>query len=116
MAIQDFYEPLIMMDKKSISDGMGGFEITWVDGAEFLGSVNTDNSTEMRIAEQQGVTSVYTITTERNLILNHGDVVKRKRDNKTFKITSNSDDMQSPARPNSRINITQVRAESFDLI
>lgn len=113
MAIQDFYEPLIFIEKKSVSDGMGGFVVQWVDGAEFMGSITTDNSVEMRIAEQQGVKSIYTITTNKNTVLNYNDVIKRKRDNKTFRVTSNGEDVLSPSVSN--LSISQVQAEQFDL-
>ena len=113
MAIQDFYEQIIIMEKTTISDGMGGFEIGYKDGAEFLGSITTDNSVEMRIAEQQGVKSIYTLTTNKGVPLDYNDIVKRKKDSKTFRITSNKGDIETPSISN--LDFLQVTCEAFEL-
>lgn len=109
--ITDFYETLVMIDKRSTPDGYGGFEIEYTEGAEFKGSINTDNSTEMRIAEKNGVTAIYTITVEKNTPLQYADIVKRKSDNKYFKIVSDPDDMVTPRRAN--IKFKQAQAEKW---
>ena len=86
--IQDIFEPLIFVNKVTIPDGMGGTETIWKDGAEFQGSITLDNSIEAKVAEQQGVTNVYTVTTGNNVFLEFNDIIKRKEDQQTFKIKS----------------------------
>lgn len=113
MAIQDFYETLIFVEKKAVSDGMGGFIVTWADGAEFMGSITTDNSMEKRIAEQQGVTSLYTVTTNKNVPLKFNDVIKRKATNEIYRITGDINDVTTPRIAN--IQFSQVPAERFVL-
>lgn len=111
--ITDFYENLVFVEKKSVADGYGGFEITYVDGAEFKGGITTDNSTEMRVAEKNGVTALYTITVDKNLPLQYSDIIKRKSDNKYFKIVSDPDDMIAPAK--ATIKIKQAQAERWTM-
>lgn len=114
MALQDFYEDLVFMEKKEISDGQGGFKTTYTDGAEFQGAIATNTSTQTRIAEQQGVTALYTITTDRNIELNFHNIIKRKSENQIFRVTSNSKDMQTPEM--AELDFWQVTAKKWSLV
>lgn len=102
------------MDKKTVADGQGGFEVSWVDGAIFMGGVTINTSIQTKIAEKQGVTSVYTITAGKNVILDFHDIIKRVSDGKIFRITSNSKDMETPSI--SSMNFSQVSAEKWSLV
>lgn len=111
--IQDFYEPLYFMEKRSISDNMGGFIEDWVQGSEFMGAITTDNRMETRIAEQQGVKSLYTISVPKNVPLKYNDVVQRKSDSEYFRITSRPQDMTTPKM--SSMDFSQLQAELYIL-
>ena len=111
MAIQDFYETYTFIEKKSVPDGMGGFDIEYIEGADFVGNVSTDNSVEMRIAEKQGVTSIYTVTIPKNVPLEFSDVIKNKKTNKYYRITSDPEDMVTPKRSN--MDFKQCQAETW---
>lgn len=115
MAIDDFFEELQLIEKKSVSDGMGGFTSEYVEGAEFLGAVSVDNSMEALIAQQQGVKSLYTITVRKNVNLFYDDVIKRIRDNRYLRITSNKQDIESPNNI-SEMELYQVKAEPYFLV
>ena len=86
--LSDAMENCIMLDKRTQSDGYGGYIISWVEGAEFQAAIVLDNSMQARIAERQGVTALYTITTNKSLNLQYHDVFKRLEDNKIFRVTS----------------------------
>ena len=111
--ITDFFDNLIMIDKKTIPDGFGGFESQYTEGAEFKGGITTDNRMETRKAEKDGVTALYTVTVIKNIPLNYGDVIKRKEDNKYFKIVSNPDDMKTPKVSN--MDFKQAQAELWTM-
>ncbi len=113
--IQDIFESLIFLDKVSIPDGMGGFETIWKDGAEFKGYINLDNSIEAKIAEKQGVTNIYTVTTENNVFLEFNDIIKRKSDQQTFKIKSLNNTENIPPKF-ATLNLRYATAELFDLL
>ena len=42
---EKFYTDLVMIDKKTVSDGLGGFKTSLVEGASFKGSVVTKATT-----------------------------------------------------------------------
>lgn len=104
----------IMLDKRTSSDsGYGGYSTSWVEGAEFQAAVVLDSSMEARIAEKQGVTALYTITTEKNINLQYHDVFKRMKDGKIFRVTSDGDDKHTPN--SATLNMRQVSAEEWEL-
>lgn len=111
--IEDYYYPIYFVEKRSTPDGMGGFIESWVQGAEFMGSITTDNRMETRIAAQQGVKALYTVTIPTNVPLKYNDVIKRKSDNETFRITSRPQDMTTPRMAN--MQFIQLNAELYTL-
>lgn len=96
--IEESMESVCFMEKTRTPDGEGGFITAWTDGAEFKASITFDTSMPARVGEKQGVTSLYTVTTNKNAKLEFHDVIKRLRDGKIFRITSDGDDKQTPAR------------------
>lgn len=111
--IEDFKTPCVMLEKKRIPDGEGGFITSWAEGAEFDAAVVFDSSLEARTAEQQGVSSLYTVTTAKNAKLEYHDVFKRLSDGKIFRVTSDGDDKQTPER--ATFQFAQVTAEEWSL-
>ena len=113
MSVENWFETLTKMDKTSVSDGMGGFIEEFKEGAEFKGSVVMDNTTQGRIAEKQGVTSIYTITVKKSVPLSYGDIIKRKSNNNYYRITSVPDENQTPARAS--LDMKQAQAERWTM-
>lgn len=111
--IDAMMDKFIILDKISVSDGEGGFDTMWSEGAEIDAVVTLDTSMQARIAEKQGVTSVYTVTTNRDVILPFHTVLKRKSDGKIFRVTTDGGDKQSPSI--SSLNMAQVNAEKWEL-
>ena len=100
------------MEKKREPGGEGGFlQGVWGDGASFGAAITFNSSMEARTAEKQGVTSRYTITAPLNAKLEYHDVVRRLRDGKIFRITSDGDDVQTPA--SASCQFLQVEAEEW---
>ena len=85
-----------LLDRRTVADGMGGYTQTWVDGAEFQAAVIKDSSMQARIAEKQGVTEVYTVTTDKTVPLDFHDVFRRESDGAVFRVTSNITDSKTP--------------------
>ena len=104
-------EDVVMLEKKRVPDGEGGFTTDWVDGVQFKAAISFDSSMEARTAEKQGVTSRYTITAPLNAKLEYHDVLKRLRDGKVFRVTSDGDDVQTPA--SASFQFLQVEAEEW---
>ena len=55
-------EDVVMLEKKRVPDGEGGFTTDWAEGVQFKAAISFDSSMQARTAEKQGVTSLYTVT------------------------------------------------------
>lgn len=106
-------ENVILLEKTRVPDGEGGFITRWSEGAVFKAAVTFDTSMESRIAEKQGVTSRYTVTTRKSAMLEFHDVFRRISDGKIFRVTSDGDDKYSPN--SSSLNMRQVTAEEWSI-
>lgn len=112
--LDESMENCIMMDKTTVSDGYGGYTSTWKEGATISAAVVLDNSIEARMADKQGVTALYTVTTRKGINLQYHDIFKRARDGKLFRVTSDGDDNATPA--SAGLNMRQVSAEEIDAL
>jgi hypothetical protein len=112
VAITDFYEKMVLMERKVVNDGMGAYEEVWADGVIFYGGINTDLSIETRIAEQQGLKSLYTITVDKNFPLAQHDVI-RLANGKIVRVTNDPNDIQTPAMAD--ISFKQASAEKWEI-
>ena len=94
-------ENCVLLNKQTVNDGYGGFTIRF------------DSSIEARAAEKQGVTSLYTIITNKNIVLQYHDVLRRKRDGKIFRVTSDGDDSFTP--DSASLNMRLATAEEWSI-
>lgn len=104
---------VVMLDKKSVSDGVGGIIPGWSEGAAFKAAIVFDTSIEARVGEKQGVTSLYTVTTRKNICLSYHDVFRRLSDGKIFRVTSDGDDKYTPN--GATLDMRQVTAEEWSI-
>lgn len=111
--LQEAMESCVMLDKTTRSDGRGGVITEWTDGASFSAAIVMDSALESKIAEAQGVTSLYTIATRKNINLQYHDVFRRAEDGKIFRVTSDGDDRKTPESAN--LNMRVVSAEEWEL-
>lgn len=111
--IDRMMEPCVIVNKIKTADGEGGTVTQWQEGVEIKAAITLDSTMQARIAEREGVTSVYTITTKKSVQLDFHEVIKRLRDGKYFRITSDRGDKVSPAV--SSLDISQVTAEKWEL-
>ena len=102
-----------MIDKITTDDGVGGYDVIYQEGAEFDAAIVFNTSMEARRAEASGVSSLYTVTTSRALTLEYHDIFKRLRDGKIFRVTSDGDDVFTPA--SATLDMRQVTAEEWKL-
>ena len=112
--LQEAMETCVLLNKQTTLDEYGGFINTWVDGASFDAAITFDTSIEARTAEAQGVHSLYTVTTPRNVILQYHDVFRRTRDSKLFRVTSDGDDKFTPE--SAALDMRQVTAEEISAL
>lgn len=111
--IDNFFTACVLMEKTREPDGAGGWNVAWTDGAEFDAAIVRDTTMQSRVAEKEGVTSVYTVITRRSTVLEFHDVFKRLSDGTIFRATSNGADKQSPKA--GTLDMCQVTAERWEL-
>lgn len=111
--LDEAMETYIIMDKTTVPDGYGGFNTEYVEGARIKGAVVFNNSLEAKKAESQGVSSVYTLTTKKSVNLQYHDVLRRVRDGKIFRVTSDGDDLYTP--DSATLNMRNVSCEEWQL-
>lgn len=111
--IEAFMEDFILLNEKNTVDREGGMLTTWEEAGVIQCAVVNDTSISARIAEREGVTSTYTVTTSKDIHLKYHYVIKRARDGKVFRITSDDLDKVSPRISN--LDINQYTAEKWEL-
>lgn len=111
--LENAYEDFIVINKAVIDDGYGGTATTWSEGATIEGAITFDASSVVKIAEALGSTSVYTLTVKKSIDLDFHTVLKRKADNRIFRITANSDDRKTPQ--GAYLNMRQYSVEEWKL-
>lgn len=109
--LSEAMENCIFIDKTKTKDGYGSYTDSFVEGVDFDAAITFDTSIEARVGEKQGVSSLYTVTTSKAMVLNYHDVFKRVRDGKVFRVTSDGDDKFTPA--SASLDIRQVTAEEW---
>lgn len=111
--IDEMMEDCTIINHLKVDDPEGGTIDQWVDGAKIKAVIVLSNSTTAKVAEAQGVTSLYTITTSKDIKLDFHDVIRREKDGKIFRVTSDAGDIESPNT--SGLDIAQVSAEKWRL-
>lgn len=109
--LSEAYEKANIYDKVTTSDGRGGVITTYTLGAEIDVAFSFDTSTQARIAQAAGTENRYKLTTQKSVNLQYHDVIKRARDGKVFRVTSDGDDNYTPA--SASLNMRQVEAEEW---
>ena len=111
--LSEAMENCVILNKQTTQDTYGGYITTWADGAEFKAAITFDTSLEARVADKQGVSSLYTVTTSRSLTLEYHDVFRRVSDGKIFRVTSDGDDKYTSR--SAGLNMRQVTAEEWSI-
>lgn len=109
--IDAFKVPCTLVEKTRVSDGEGGWTTAWTDGIGFEAAIVLDSSINARIAEAEGVTGVYTVTTDRNVELDFHDVFRRDSDGQVLRVTKVNDSTPSVAS----FQFNQYQAETWEL-
>ena len=105
--------PCVMIVKTRVPDGQGGTTTGYAEGAEFMAAVKKNDTLEAVIAEKQGVTEVYNVTTAKGVGLEFGETFKRASDGAMFRVTSNAADSETPKAAS--FAFERVRAERWKM-
>ncbi len=94
--LDDFGAKCVLLDRKRTPDGEGGFTTVWADGIAFLNYSALDNSMQARVAEAQGVNSVYTVLVKKDIPIEYGDFYRDLQTGATYRVTSRPEEKQAP--------------------
>lgn len=109
MALEDFFEDVCFMRYELVSDGLGDTMGTYLEGERFRAGISLVSSTQAEIAYRNGTKTIYHITTMKpGMHLKAGDVLKRMRDGKLYKVTSAADETPDVAQVQYRIVNAEV--------
>lgn len=108
---EDFMKPCVLISRSVQSDGEGGTVSDWTADAEFMAAIVIDQSSEAVIAMKSTGQSRYTVTTDKTIRLQYHDVIRCESDGRTFRITSDSNDRETPMR--ATFQFRQVTAEEW---
>lgn len=106
-------ESCTFITKTEQPDGMGGTETVWAEGKVFQALIYRESSPLVKIAEQQGVSSSYNISVDKDLIIPEFSIFKRMVDGQHFRVTSNALDRQTPSM--SLMDFKVISAEKYKL-
>lgn len=109
--IDAFKVKCTLMERTRVPDGEGGWTTRWVDGPSFQAAIVLDSSINARIAEAEGVTGVYTVTTETNVTMEFHDAFRRESDGQVFRVTKVNDSTPNVAS----FQFNQYQAEEWEL-
>lgn len=111
--VDEAMEKSYIMDKTTTPDGYGGVKTAYVVGAEIMVAYSFNSSTEARIAAKQGTNNRFTLLTKKSVNLRFPDIVKRDRDGKYFRVTSDGDDNRTPN--SAGLDLRAVEAEEWEI-
>lgn len=111
--LSEAMEKCVMLDKRTEPDGYGSIRTFFSDGAEFSAAITFDTSMQARVANVEGVTSLYTVTTSKAINLQYKDHFRRVSDGKCFEVTSDGDDKKTPA--SASLDMRQVTAAEWSV-
>lgn len=111
--IDEFKVPCTLLEQRRTPDGEGGFVVSWAEAGSFDAAINRDTTLEARVAEQEGLKNIYTVTTSKNVGLKFHDVFRRDGDGQVFRVTSDGDDKSTPSV--ATFSFEQVNAEEWQL-
>ena len=111
--VQDYFEDVVIMDKRTHNDPISGTSSSYVDGATIKAGGVTGNSTAAKIAYQNGARVMYTVVYSDQYDIAIGARLKRVKDGTIMEVKSSSADMMPPPNvPSEMMNFKQVRAEA----
>ena len=61
--VDNFKVPCTLLERSRVPDGEGGWTTGWADGPTFQAAIVRNSSLAARVAEREGLTNVYTVTT-----------------------------------------------------
>ena len=106
------YQEYEILNRNIVDDGEGGQITVWLPGFKFMAAVTLDDTTEMLIAQAQGIRGNYSVTTAKSVRLPYNTVFRRVSDGQIYRIVT-KDEFAPPST--SSLDMRGNRAEEYVL-
>lgn len=103
-----FQVPCTRKVRARTPDGEGGWKAEWADGGTFRAAIVLDSAAQSRIAEKEGATALYTVTTAEAMAFHDAFA---SGDGRTFRIV----EVDDPAPDAATFAFRQYKAEEWEL-
>ena len=114
MSLMDEYTVgCVLLTRRVIPDGVGGYRTVWTDGIEFSAAWEYESAPEITVAEQQGVERTYRIYVNKTLDLDYHDAFRRVENGQVYRVTNPGTDRHTPRF--SRLNKRLIEVEKWEL-
>jgi len=111
--LDSFARPCVLMEKTRDPSPEGGWVTAWKEGASFKSYQYFDSSMEARMAQREGVTSVYSVLVDKDFPIEYNDAFKDLSTGATYRVTSRPKEKVAPA--SSSFNLKFFTAERWEL-
>ena len=106
--MKDYQVALVMLDRTTVSDGFGGFDTAWVEGAGFTAVLTQPQSGSAEIAQAITEKKKYTLVTGTNITLRKDDYFRRVSDGKNFVVLKDNFDRLAPEDSTLQMRVTSA--------
>lgn len=111
--MKDYQKSLVMLDRRTVPDGYGGFTVEWQEGAPFTAVVTQPKAGTADIAQAITEKKTYTVVTATNITLNKDDYFRSVADGRNFRVMSSNADRLAP--DDSELQMRVTTAEEVEL-
>lgn len=113
--VDSMMEDCVLLDRRTASNGMGGYTQQYVDGAAFQAAIVKDSTPIVTVADKPETAEKYTVTTRAAVELQFHDIFRRTSDGKTFRVTNEIQDSAPPPPASAVMRFRQVTAERWEV-
>ena len=95
--IEKWFEPFMLLEKRTQPDGLGGERVTFVNDLPFSGTLTWTSDAPVTAAGRIALEETPALLHEFDLTLEPDDHVRREKDGAVYKVLSRSGSLRAPA-------------------
>lgn len=109
--LDEYSDEFVIVNKTKVDDGYGGYTTVWTDGATISGALAPTSQNEVAIAGAMGEKTTHTLVVAKNIMLEYHEVLRRKSDGITFRVTNTDGGTYTPA--SAGLDLRRYRLEAW---
>ncbi|MFI3171752.1 MAG: hypothetical protein R3Y09_06675 [Clostridia bacterium] len=112
MALKDFQNEIIVMNKEFVQDELGGMKKKWTEGITVSVVIERASAFEQSIATQKELGELWVLICSDSINFDRNDYIKYK--GRYMRITS--EEIDTPSKASSRVKSHQYQAEVVEVL